>query len=153
MLDHPGEVHWHQLHPLILTGSSTPQTGDTGQQAYLSGEPAGVLDDPAEVHWHQLHPLILTLGQQHATHWRYRAADLPERRACRGAGRPGRGPLAPAAPVHSHTWATARRTLEATEQQTYLSGEPARVMDDPEEVHWHQLHPLILTLGQQQAAP
>ncbi len=69
MLYHPAKVHWHQLHPLILSHmrSSTPSNLEaTGQQTYLSSEPARMLDHPAEVHWHQLHPLILTLGQQHA---------------------------------------------------------------------------------------
>ncbi len=64
-----------------------------------------------------------------------RAADLPEQRACKGAGPPGRDQLAPAAPTHSHTWAAASRTLEAKGQQTYLSGEPARVLDHLAEVN------------------
>ncbi len=106
-----------------------------------------MLYNPAEVHWHQLHPLILTLGSGMPHTRGYRAADLPERQACKDAGRPGRGPLAPAAPAHSHTWAAARRTIEATGQQINLSGQPAGVLDHPAEVHWHQLHPLILTLG------
>jgi hypothetical protein len=125
----------------------------TEQQTYLSWEPAGVMDHLAKVHWHQLHPLILTLGQQHAVLYTrgYKAADQPGRRACKGAGPPGRGPLAPAAPADSHTWAAARSTLEATGQQTYLRCEHARVLDHLAEVHWHRLHLLILTFGQQHA--
>jgi hypothetical protein len=120
---------------------------------YLSREPARVQDHPAEVHWHQSCTRSFSHLGSSTPHTRgYRAADLPERQACKDAGRPGRGPRAPAAPSHSHTWAAAHLTLEVTGQQTYLGGKPARMLDDPAEVHWHQLHTLILTLGQQHTA-